>query len=456
MHNEPLDRETCLNVLEILLEGDGNPDAADPGERVGLELESFSFLEGPGGRQPARLTREKGSLFELLAATSPSCGGAMNRRQAEEGGEMPGDAYVIPMPSGSSFQFEPGAQVEISTAPFTSLESLETGLRDMQEVLQTVSGRSSYQFAQCGTHPWFSASEIGMQFHKTRYLAMARYFDRLGPFGRQMMVQTCSMQVNLDAGRDWTTRVRRVAAANLLAPFVIAMFANSGVTAARVNGYKSHRSFIWQRLDPSRTGVLPVDRLIGTLDRKTLLDAYLDFALKAPVIYIEEFGEEVLPVDCTFESWLGHPIKNLSPSIAHFKNHLSLLFPEVRWKGYLELRSADSPPPEWQMIPALFYCGLLYPDRVLDAALDLLLPCAPELPELMQRAVYGMEDDRLFAVSGKLIDLSIQGLSALPRSFTGNGGTARLSDFADLYTLRRRTFADHALENFQLHRSYSK
>lgn len=96
--------------------------------------------------------------------------------------------------------------------------------------------------------------------------------------------------------------------------------------------------------------------------------------MKAPILHIRALGDRVFPVDFTFDSWLKNPIAGLSPSWDDLENHLSLLYPEVRIKGFLEIRTADALPREWQLVPAFFYTGLLYSDDSLEKVLELLLP----------------------------------------------------------------------------------
>ncbi len=70
-------------------------------------------------------------------------------------------------------------------------------------------------------------------------------------------------------------------------------------------------------------------------------------------------------------------------------DHLTTAFPEVRLKRYLEMRGADGGP--WNRLCALpaFWVGLLYDERALDAAWDLVqgldawksaTPCATACP----------------------------------------------------------------------------
>jgi glutamate--cysteine ligase len=119
-----------------------------------------------------------------------------------------------------------------------------------------------------------------------------------------------------------------------------------------------------------------------------------------------------------------------------------LLFPEVRIKGYLELRSIDAPPVEWQMIPVLFYAGLLYNAPHLEKTLELLSPLAPDINSFFSLAVKGLESDEVNSYSKELMQLAIEGLSCLPNDLIHKDYIQQLIDFYTKFTLQRRSFAD--------------
>jgi glutamate--cysteine ligase len=67
------------------------------------------------------------------------------------------------------------------------------------------------------------------------------------------------------------------------------------------------------------------------------------------------------------EGYKGEP-----PTLDDWNLHLTTLFPEVRLKGYIELRSTDSQMPERVIaVPALAK-GVFYESDCLDAAFDLI------------------------------------------------------------------------------------
>ena len=64
-------------------------------------------------------------------------------------------------------------------------------------------------------------------------------------------------------------------------------------------------------------------------------------------------------------------LKNIEPNITDWINHISTLFPQVRLKNFLEIRSMDAC--NWDLIcsqPA-FWIGLLYDDESLDKCIEI-------------------------------------------------------------------------------------
>ena len=88
-----------------------------------------------------------------------------------------------------------------------------------------------------------------------RYAAMEEFFDRTGPWGREMMCNTASVQVCLDAGLDtaatggyrWRWRL-----AHRIGPVLVAAFANSALRQSCPAGGPPAR-----RCGPPRPGTHP-------------------------------------------------------------------------------------------------------------------------------------------------------------------------------------------------------
>ena len=440
----------CRAYIATQLFTPASPSPADgrsPGS-IGVELEAFPYRPGvdPGARPiPVSLYAGEHPLVSVLADASSPFGGIAGSAYAGQpsGGSTP-RIDRITFPDGDRILFEPGGQVEISTAPCDTIGALQHRLESKQAVLRHVTEQQGIDFCQSGTNPWFDADEIDNQLDLPRYRAMQRYFDTIGPYGRQMMKLTSGMHINFDLGDEVDTRVRRVVAANLLVPFATGLFAHSPRISGQATGHKAYRSHIWQQADPTRTGILPMEHVASSMRADDLVGTYLDFALRAPVVFIPELGDVVLPRELTFADWLREPIAGIRPDISHFAYHLTLLFPEVRLRGYLELRTPDAPPPEHQLVPVLFYAGLLYNERALTTTLDLLAPFARDIDVLWAKATYGLDADEIWQPARRLMETAIEGLTGLPGRFVNDHHREALHRFYDTHSCRRISFVQPA------------
>ncbi|MCU0381999.1 MAG: glutamate-cysteine ligase family protein, partial [Chitinophagaceae bacterium] len=233
---------------------------------IGIELENYTYRETAGGYAPVALYGND-SLVESLLDISRGSGGQPKYHESN-GAPL---VKAIEFPDGCRFLFEPGGQVEISTTPCNTIGSLDLQLQSMQDILSSVTHQRHIRFGQQGTNPLFRGDQLSNQIPLPRYIALEKYFNAIGPYGRQMMLQTCGLHINMDAGHSDTVRIKRMLAANLLVPFATALFANSAVVGGENTGYKSYRSHIWQQADPFRTGILPVHRILESMDREELV-----------------------------------------------------------------------------------------------------------------------------------------------------------------------------------------
>ena len=114
--------------------------------------------------------------------------------------------YEFPsLPSGASLTVEPGGQLELSSAPAATLgELLEVTGRDLA-ALRDAAAAVGLELCGYGLDPLRPPRRV---LDLPRYAAMEEFFDRDGPWGRQMMCGTASVQVCLDAGDDGDEPVR--------------------------------------------------------------------------------------------------------------------------------------------------------------------------------------------------------------------------------------------------------
>ena len=240
--------------------------------------------------------------------------------------------FSIQLSNGGQLTFEPGAQLEYSTKPYACLSDAVTRLRQVQDKIERIALEVGAEVYNLGINPWQTVDQIGLQMNKPRYKAMDAYFNSISTYGRRMMRQTCTVQVNVDFGKDEQTLVKRFLASQYLAPFMTAIFANSPVVDNKLTEFKSFRSKVWQELDPSRTGFVDLKPVEENPTKKACVDTYFEALMEGHVIFIEKLDYEVPEEKITFREWLKNGYKGVYPTLKDFETHSTLFFPEVRAK----------------------------------------------------------------------------------------------------------------------------
>jgi glutamate--cysteine ligase len=204
---------------------------------------------------------------------------------------------------------------------------------------------------------------------KGRYRIMSNYMPKVGKLGLDMMFRTCTVQANLDfaSEADMAAKMRLSLA---LQPLATALFANSPFVEGRPTGYLSSRARVWTDTDPARTGMLD----FVFQDSFNFAD-YARWALDAPMYFVKRNGIYLDASGQSFRAFMRGELPVLPgehPTIKDWRDHLNTLFPEVRLQNYLEMRGADTGPPERLCALAAFWMGLLYDDAGAAAAWDLV------------------------------------------------------------------------------------
>jgi glutamate--cysteine ligase len=323
------------------------------------------------------------------------------------------------LPRGGRVSFEPGGQIELSSATSETATELIRDLQCMSQLMESSFGRDEILLEAIGVDPYNDIDDVSLQLHRQRYERMTRYFESIGPSGVRMMRQTASLQINVQSG----SRPReRWALLNSLAPYVTAIFANSPVYGREATGHRSYRAHLWRTLDSTRTGF--------AVDMADPAGAYLDFALRAGAMMRGD------PPYSTFAEWM----RTGKPVLADWDVHLSTLFPEVRPRGYFELRSADAIRADYLAAPISFVAGLIYDDASARAAAELLGP--PDVALLERAGRMGLADAGLHDRSLQLIDLALAGCESLGAAYVSSGDLDTATDFFDRYTRQGRSPCD--------------
>lgn len=336
-----------------------------------------------------------------------------------------------------TISFEPGGQLEYSSIPKASLNTALDKLKQFQHIIKSELKKYQIIPIQIGMNPWHNLTQIGIQQPTLRYQAMNEYFCNRNSYGLRMMRQTCSIQVNLDFGKNENTLVKRLLATNLIAPFATAIFGYSSFVEGHPTKYDSFRAKSWQMLDPSRTGFYDLQNILKNPQKNQCIQSYLNFLMNANVIYIPSLNPKICKTPITFKQWLTHGIDGIFPTLDDFKIHCSLVFPEVRIKRFLELRSIDCQSPVWQSVPIIFYTSLIYNDTILEQVLNLLEPYSADINNLWIKSALGFEDNTIFEISKRLMDLACIGLNTLPQCYNSAINQKTITSFNEIFTQQK-------------------
>ena len=269
---------------------------------------------------------------------------------------------------GQGITLEPGGQFELSGAPLEDIHQtcieVNTHLKQVKEIgIEIGSGMLGLGF-----NPKWQRSDVHVM-PKDRYGIMAAYMPTKGSMGLDMMLRTCTVQVNLDFQSE-ADMVKKFRVGLALQPVATALFANSPFTEGKPNGFLSLRSHVWTDTDPDRCGVLPF-----VFEDGMSFERYADHVLDVPMYFVYRNGAYLDASGQSFRDFLEGKLPALpgeKPTLRDWEDHMTTLFPEMRMKRFLEFRGADSGP--WGRICALpaLWVGLLYSQTALDAAWDLV------------------------------------------------------------------------------------
>ncbi|RBM22616.1 ergothioneine biosynthesis glutamate--cysteine ligase EgtA [Prauserella sp. PE36] len=353
-----------------------------PPRLLGVELEYIVHDAGNPG-----LPLDPGRLADALGPHTPR-----TLRQ---------DSPALPLPGGSSLSLEPGCQVEISTAPQTSLRELATvaGL-DLAYVTDLLA------LGGLRLHPHaIDAFRAPVRLLPTeRYAAMERRFTPLGPGGLTMMCSTAAVQVCVDAG-EASDLTARWAAVHALGPVLLALFANSRTHAGADTGLASARWRAVMDTENARTYAA------GPCDDPAA--AWATRVLDTPLMVVPRVdGPWDAPAGFTFADWIagGRPADVLGPpTFADLDYHLTTMFTPVRPHGYLEVRYLDAQPPGTWLHPVALLTALLRRPSTVDKVLEI---CEPSARRWDDAARWGLADSGLLRSARAVADLGCAELTA--------------------------------------------
>lgn len=393
-------------ICEYFLEG------CNENQRIGMELEHFVCDE-----EDMLIPYEK--ICELFVEAQAVSGGTIYREHGHIFG-LQCERYALTL--------EPAGQLEISMEPTESIAEMEEIYAGFRHIWDRLLSERGYHLEEKGVFPLVENGEKDPEdfplIPKKRYEYMDRYFRDTGSYGAYMMRSTASTQVSLDyASEEDAMDKQRVL--QILSP-LLSLFMENQSGLGRRKGFRKHllRTQIWNDVDGQRCGILP-----GSLHPKYTFADYASYVYENPLIFLKTPEQELEVKEksardlCIEEAWrTGEEGETAITWIDHM---LSMFFPHVRLKQYVELRAADSVPIERALGYAALVKGLMYGAGNLDI-LKVIFQDVTEISQIREAEASIMEDGYYGKVYGEelavelldiLVDLAKKGLSVEERGY---------------------------------------
>lgn len=231
-----------------------------------------------------------------------------------------------------SISIEPGAQFEISIKSQLSIEKLYQDYIETLNLILPIFAKRNQILVPLGYNPVSKIEDIKL-IPKIRYNHMFEHFNSLNKennMGWNMMKGTSSVQVTIDYS-DEADCIRKYFLASAIAPILYAAFDNAYIFEKEPYANYNVRQRVWEKTDKSRSGLLDFAFEDMSYER------YAKFILDTTPIFVEENGE-IINVNKKLFKELFDPENGTDDEIFHA---ISIVFPDVRLKTYLEFRMMD-------------------------------------------------------------------------------------------------------------------
>ena len=374
--------------------------------RIGTEHEKFLF--------------HKGSFAPVAYEGEQGIGALLQKLQDEHGFTpiLEHDQIIgLKDHKGGSLTLEPGGQFELSGAPLETLHQTCSETSAHLTMMKQAIAELDLCMLGLGFQPKWGREDIRFM-PKGRYRIMSAYMPKKGSLGLDMMLRSCTVQVNLDYADEEDMR-RKFRTSLALQPVATALFANSPFKDGKPSGLLSTRAEAWTDTDPDRCGVPAC-----VFDPQFGYEQWIDYILDVPMYFLHRGDDYIDVTGKSFADFMQGKMAGFEgqgPIMADFEDHITTAFPEVRLKGYLEMRGADGGP--WANICALpaFWVGLLYDDEALaqaealarDITADDVMAARLDVARSGLRANLG--NHQLSTLAGQLVDIAKKGLAARAR-----------------------------------------
>ena len=266
-----------------------------------------------------------------------------------------GEYILSASKANKNITLEPGSQLELSINAQKHIRDIEKEYMDFLHEIIPILEKKNQGIIAVGYHPVTKIQDIKL-LPKQRYDYMFNYFKTKGKHAHNMMKGTASLQISLDYKSEDDYK-KKFKIANALSPVLYAMFDNSLYFEGERWDKHSLRSYIWEKCDNDRSGI--VDE---ALSEDFSYKKYGEYILNRPPIFIEK-GSEVEFIGDKLTKEVFNPDDYTIKELEHL---LTMFFPDVRTKKYIEVRMMDSVPYPLNFSAIALLKGLFYNEKNLN------------------------------------------------------------------------------------------
>ncbi len=279
---------------------------------------------------------------------------------AKEGGNVvfEGDNAIGLQTKDYAISLEPACQLEISINPREKISDIEEIYNSFIKVWEPIIKATGFHMITKGVHPLVESGLCDPHdfplIPKKRYEYMDKYFEKSGKHGVFMMRATGSTQVSIDYINE-ADAIRKYHFACVLSPIFALISQNQSHKGIRKEWEKNLlRCAIWNDTDKVRCGYFK-----DSLNRSYTFYDYAKHIYESPMIVgLDKEGKAF---------YTEKSVKELLMDEERvFNEHiLSMFFPNVRFKQYIEIRMADAMPKDKMLGYAALIKGLFYSEKTL-------------------------------------------------------------------------------------------
>lgn len=330
-------KENTKKIEQFILSG------AKPSDKSNIGMECEHFIVDKNGRAVSYYGENSvESIMNQLSLFYPN-------KEYSQG-------HLIALNDGVVFiTLEPAAQIETSIIPRNDLFKIRDEYQKFLSRINSILERYSYSLLLLGYQPKSKADDLRI-IPKERYAFMDSYFKSKGTDAKWMMRGSASVQANIDYfdSEDFSLKYKTAA---LLAPVFYLLTDNAPVFEGERYSARCARSYIWQNVDGKRCK-LPE----SIFDAGFTAEAYARWVYSTePIFLIDDNGKETSTAFASNDELFSER----EISTREIKHIMSMVFPDVRVKQFIEIRTGDSMPIEYAFAYLALIKGVFYNNSAL-------------------------------------------------------------------------------------------